>query len=395
MARMPEQIEMTEKELALLWQRYKAQDDQDARNLLIERYLSLVRYTAQRLFDRLPNVVELDDLIQDGLFGLMDALKSFDQSRGIKFETYCTTRIYGSILDRIRELDWVPRLVRSNASKLERARQELEMELGRNPTDDEISAKLGLDMEGYDKFCRETSAVSVFSYSAEVSSNAEENKAIRTIDSLEDKRGSDPVRELQKKELKEFIVRGLKKKEKLILLLYYYEEMTMKEIGLTLDMSESRVCQIHSRLVTRLKMQLAGRKGELSEDDEVRLRLPSRSFRYRILNARMRWGVPCHSIFPQVAATWVASSSINLSSAILSLRRIANSKTTLSRPSVCNMRKIPRWVRRMRPLPCRTKTTVAARAGRGEESMERKRKIRKISPRRNVAAPTVRADWLM
>jgi RNA polymerase sigma factor for flagellar operon FliA len=267
MAKAPGKSDPDAQKIAEAWKKFKETSDEGARNLLIENYLPLVKYTAQRLYDRLPNVVELDDLIQDGLFGLIDALKSFDMTRGIKFETYCTTRIYGSILDRIRELDWVPRLVRSNANKLDRAVQELEMELGRYPAEEEIAEKLGLSIEDYDKFCRETSAVSVFSLSAETAgAEIEENKTMRSVDFLEDKRGANPVKELQKKELKEFVVRGLKKKEKLILLLYYYEEMTMKEIGLTLEMSESRVCQIHSRLLTRLKMQLAGRRHEFSDE---------------------------------------------------------------------------------------------------------------------------------
>ena len=142
----------TEEEIAQVWLDFKRdQSNQKLRNALIERFLPLVRYNAERVWAKLPDGVDLNDLISAGVFGLMDAIEAFDLERGVKFETYCVPRIRGAMLDELRTMDWVPRLVRSKASKLEAARKEAEAELGRPPSDTEIARKMGLPMEEYDK----------------------------------------------------------------------------------------------------------------------------------------------------------------------------------------------------------------------------------------------------
>lgn len=250
-------------EVAGIWQEFKSNSTELLRNVLMENYLPLVRYNAERISAKLPDEVELDDLMSAGIFGLMDAIEAFDLSRGVKFETYCAPRIRGAILDELRTMDWVPRLVRSRAHKLEAATKTLEMELGRLPTREELAVKMELSREEFDKLARDANAVSLVSLSRKYY-ETDSNKDVREIDILQDKRGRDPVAEIQKKDLKDLMTRGLSRAERLILILYYYEEMTMKEIGATLDLSESRVSQMHSSILGRLKAQLNHRRRELS-----------------------------------------------------------------------------------------------------------------------------------
>jgi RNA polymerase sigma factor for flagellar operon FliA len=236
--------------------------------MLMEHYLHLVRYNAERVHTKLPDEVELDDLMSAGIFGLMDAIDAFDMARGVKFETYCAPRIRGAILDELRSMDWVPRLVRSRAHKIDGATKALEVELGRAPTEDELALKLGVDKNEFDKMQKDSSAVGVVSLSRKWF-ETDSNKDVREIDVLEDKKGTDPVREMQRRDLKELITRGLSRAERLIIVLYYFEEMTMKEIGATLDLSESRVSQMHSSILLRLKAQIADRRKEIAETAAV------------------------------------------------------------------------------------------------------------------------------
>ncbi len=234
------------------------------RNVLMEHYLHLVRYNAERIHQKLPDEVELDDLMSSGIFGLMDAIEAFDLDRGVKFETYCAPRIRGAILDELRSMDWVPRLVRSRASKMDSATKQLEVELGRAPNSQEIATKLNISMDELKKIEKDSNAVGVVSLSRKWF-ETDSNKDVREIDILEDKRGVDPVREIQRKDLKDMMTRGLSRAERLIIILYYFEEMTMKEIGATLDLSESRVSQMHSSIIMRLKAQMGDRKKELQQ----------------------------------------------------------------------------------------------------------------------------------
>jgi RNA polymerase sigma factor FliA len=247
-----------------VWIDYKKNPTEALRNVLMEHYLHLVRYNAERIHTKLPDEVELDDLMSSGIFGLMDAIAAFDMERGVKFETYCAPRIRGAILDELRSMDWVPRLVRSRSHKLENATRQLELELGRSPTNEELAQRLQISQAEFDKVAKDASTVGVVSLSRKWF-ETDSNKDVREIDVLEDKRGADPVREIQRKDLKELITKGLSRAERLIIILYYFEEMTMKEIGATLDLSESRVSQMHSSILMRLKAQMADRKKELAQ----------------------------------------------------------------------------------------------------------------------------------
>ncbi len=244
------------------WKRFNKNRDTDARNSLMENYLPIVKYTADRLHAKLPEEVDLDDLISAGIFGLMDAIEAFDKNRGVKFETYCSPRIRGAILDELRSMDWVPRLVRSRGHKLGQATRSLEAELGRKPTESELIKRMRLSRSEFRKLRRDAYAVGLVSLSRKWF-ETDSHKDVREIDVLQDKRSDDPFRAAQRKDLKELVTRGLSRAERLIVVLYYFEEMTMKEIGETLDLSESRVSQMHSAVLDRLRHQLEKKQTEL------------------------------------------------------------------------------------------------------------------------------------
>jgi RNA polymerase sigma factor for flagellar operon FliA len=213
-----------------IWLKFKADpENQDLRNRLVEQYLPLVKYNGERIWARLPEGVELDDLVSAGIFGLMDAIDAFDLSRGVKFETYCVPRIRGAMLDELRTMDWVPRLVRSKASKLNEAMKTLEAKYGRAPSEQELAEHMQISLAELEKMVLDANAVNLISL----------NKKWYETDSLN-------------------------RNERLIIILYYYEELTMKEIGATLDLSESRVSQMHSSIMQRLQGQLGRRRPEFA-----------------------------------------------------------------------------------------------------------------------------------
>ncbi len=244
------------------WRRLKASGDEDARNCILENYLPIVKYTAERLHAKLPGEVDVDDLISAGIFGLMDAVNAFDPERGVKFETYCAPRVRGAILDELRSMDWVPRLVRARATKLNEAAGALEAQLGRKPNEKELAKEMRLSMREFRKVHRDAQATGMVSLSRKWF-ETDSNRDVCEIDVLQDKRSADPFRIAQRKDIKDLVTRGLNRAERLIVLLYYFEEMTMKEIGETLDLSESRVSQMHSSILGRLRGQLEKRQKEL------------------------------------------------------------------------------------------------------------------------------------
>ena len=246
-----------------IWEQFHKTGDTCFRNLLMEHYRFLVKYSAERLRSKLPEKVELDDLISAGTFGLMDAIDAFDPTRGVKFETYCSPRIKGSILDELRSTDWVPRLVRARAHQLSKAVHSLETHLGRKPTEKETAKELDMNMEEFSRLQHDANAVSLVSLNTKYS-ESEGEKDIREIDIIKDQKSEDPLTEAQKRDLKNLLTKGLTRAERLIIVLYYYEEMTMKEIGATLDLSESRVSQMHSSIIARLKAQMNTRKKEFA-----------------------------------------------------------------------------------------------------------------------------------
>ena len=254
---------LSDAELQPIWQQYREAPTVELRNILAESFLHIVKYTSERLHTKLPDEVDINDLHQDGFQGLLDAIDSFDTDRGVKFETYCAARVRGAILDSLRANDWVPRLVRSRAHKLSEARQTLEVELGRAPTDKELCQQMGLSPEDYQRLARDANATGVISLNRKCY-ETDTSKDVHEIDIVEDKRGEFSEAALQRSDLRQLITRGLSKNERLIVILYYYEEMTMKEIGATLDLSESRVSQMHSAILSRLRPLLEGRQREFA-----------------------------------------------------------------------------------------------------------------------------------
>ena len=249
-----------------VWKRYHVQRDEPTRNFLMEKFLPLVRYNAERIYARLPDEVDIEDLMSAGVFGLMDAIDAFDLDRKVKFETYCAPRIRGAILDELRSMDWVPRLVRYRTAKFEQARQQIEMEAGRPATEDEVASRLGLEGEEFDKVHRDSKAVNTRSLTQRCFPS-DGSRDVREIDVIKDETQSNPIIELQRRDLKDLITKGLSRAERLIVILYYYEAMTMKEIGATLDLSESRVSQMHSSILARLKAQMQHRMRDLEETE--------------------------------------------------------------------------------------------------------------------------------
>lgn len=235
---------------------------EELRNALMERHLPLVRYIAERLLQTLPKSIELDDLVSAGLFGLMDAIRGFDPERGIKFKTYCTTRIRGSILDQLRSQDWVPRLVRLKAGRIEKAYQRLTGEFGREPTHAELAQALNMDHGELSKEINEASARAMFSLSEKWEDHDDDN-ATEKVDILEDRGSIDPLHELNRRDLLNYLTRSLTHKERFIIEQYYQVGHTMREIGEMLALTESRVCQIHSNVMGRLKGLLGQKQGTL------------------------------------------------------------------------------------------------------------------------------------
>ena len=255
----------TKQELSIdqIWEQFHKTHEDYFRNLLMEHYRILVKYCAERLHNKLPDKVEVDDLISAGIFGLIDAIDAFDPDRGVKFETYCSPRIRGSILDELRSMDWVPRLVRARAHQLAKATHSLEIHFGRKPPEKEIAKELDMDTEEFNRLRRDANAVSLVSLDTKYG-DGDNEKDIREIDIIKDGKSKNPVIEAQKRDLKSLLTKGLTRAERLIIVLYYYEEMTMKEIGATLDLSESRVSQMHSSIIARLKAQMNTRKKEFA-----------------------------------------------------------------------------------------------------------------------------------
>jgi RNA polymerase sigma factor for flagellar operon FliA len=213
--------------------------------------------------ERLPRCVDVDEVRSAGVLGLMDAVEGFDLARGIKFETYCSLRVRGSILDELRARDWVPRLVRSRAQKFAVAVRRLQGMLGRKPTPPEVMAELGLEPAEYEELQRDVARLAIFSLSQSDDADDDGHGASRSS-SLVDRRNPDPLDTVHKREATRVVLRDLGEKERRILALYYFEGMTMKDIGRRLNLSESRVCQIHGEVIHRLRDELAALAAELT-----------------------------------------------------------------------------------------------------------------------------------
>ena len=244
-----------------LWRQYRRTGDQALRDRLILTYAPLVKYVAGRLGSGLPAHVDEGDLVSYGLLGLIGAIERFDPERDIKFETYAIARIKGSIIDELRAMDWVPRSVRARARDIERAIAELEAKLNRAPTDEEIAGKLGLTQEELDDSLSEISRSSIAALDELWTVSGSSGDQVALIDTIEDTAGPAPTAALDQAEVKEMIadaISRLPEREKLVVTLYYYEELTLREIGEVLGVTESRVSQLHTKAILRLKARLAG-----------------------------------------------------------------------------------------------------------------------------------------
>jgi RNA polymerase sigma factor FliA len=253
-------------DMVQVWVDYKTAPTEELRNQLMVKYLPLVRYVAERLAVTLPSFVDVDDLESYGVFGLVDAIERYDFMRGVKFRTYATFRIRGSILDAIRDLDWVPRLVRIKARKIQLACEKLEGRLGRAPTFAEMADELGLDHGEYHSMIEGATATAIISLSEEWT-DQEENHGNRKIDLVEDVDPSgSPLYKLQLQSIRETVAGHLTEKERVIVTLYYYEGLSMKEIAKVLRLTESRICQIHGKILERVREALLGRQDDLFVD---------------------------------------------------------------------------------------------------------------------------------
>ena len=247
------------KEINELWRRYKEEGDPKARDHLILNYAPLVKYVAGRMGTNFPSHVDESDLISYGLLGLIGALERFDLSRNIKFETYAITRIKGSILDELRSMDWVPRSVRSMARQIEKSSAKLENKLHRAPTDEEMANDLGIEMQEFHDALTRISSSSIVALEELWTISSTGTESVALIDTIEDRAAKDPAAVVDVTEVKERLAHAismLPEREKIVIALYYYEGLTLREIGEVLGVTESRVSQLHTKAILRLKGRL-------------------------------------------------------------------------------------------------------------------------------------------
>jgi RNA polymerase sigma factor for flagellar operon FliA len=243
-----------------LWVEFKATADQRLRERLILHYSPLVKYVAGRVGVGLPPNIEQADLVSYGIFGLIDAIEKFDIERAIKFETYAISRIRGAIIDELRAIDWVPRSVRYKAREVEKAYARLEASLHRAPTDSEVAADLGIKLSDLHTIFSQVSFVNVVALDELLNVGGERGDKLSLVDTLEDTRAEDPVSAFESQETKYLLAQAinlLPEREKIVVTLYYYEGLTLAEIGRVLGVTESRICQMHTKAVLQLRGKLS------------------------------------------------------------------------------------------------------------------------------------------
>jgi len=245
-----------------LWNEYKKSRDSRIRDAFIEQYAPLVKYVAGKVAMGMPHNVEFDDLVGFGVFGLFDAIEKFDPGKHVKFKTYAVTRIRGAIFDELRSIDWVPRSVRQKSREIEEAVRHLEANLGRAATDVEIADEMGMTTSEFQKTMLKVSGTSILSLN-DMWYSGEDNDKVSIVDSIESPESMNPDMIVEKDEIKRVIVQAIQElpeKEKKVLVLYYYEDLTLKEIGKVLEVTESRISQLHTKAIMRLRAKLTNIK---------------------------------------------------------------------------------------------------------------------------------------
>jgi RNA polymerase sigma factor FliA len=243
-----------------LWVEFKATGESRLRERLILHYSPLVKYVAGRVGVGLPPNIEQADLVSYGIFGLIDAIEKFDLERAIKFETYAISRIKGAIIDELRAIDWIPRSVRYKAREVEKAYAALEAKLHRTPTESEVAGELGISLDELHTIFSQVSFVNVIALDELLNVGGERGDKLSLVDTLEDTRAEDPVEVFETEETKYLLSRAintLPEREKIVVTLYYYEGLTLAEIGQVLGVTESRICQMHTKAVLQLRAKLA------------------------------------------------------------------------------------------------------------------------------------------
>jgi RNA polymerase sigma factor for flagellar operon FliA len=250
--------------VATLWRDYKSTKEEKLRERLILHYSPLVKYVAGRVGVGLPSNIEQADLVSYGIFGLIDAIEKFDLERAIKFETYAISRIKGAIIDELRSIDWIPRSVRYKAREVEKAYAALEAKLHRSPTEAEVAEELGIKLEELHQIFSQVSFVNVVALDELLSAGNEKGDKLSLVDTLEDTKAEDPVAAFETEETKYLLAKAintLPEREKIVVTLYYYEGLTLAEIGQVLGVTESRICQMHTKAVLQLRGKLADQRG--------------------------------------------------------------------------------------------------------------------------------------
>jgi RNA polymerase sigma factor for flagellar operon FliA len=252
---------MTEEEL---WSVYRNDKNPAIRDAFIRQYAPLVKYVAGKVAASMPNTVEFEDLVGFGVFGLLDAIEKFDPEKNVKFKTYAVTRIRGAIFDELRSIDWVPRSVRQKTKEIEDAVVSLEAKLGRPASDHEVASSMGVSEDEFLKTMLKISSTSVLSLN-DVWYSGDEADKISIGESIESPSSMNPDSTVEREEIKRVIIQAiseLPETETKVLVLYYYEDLTLKEIGQVLDVTESRVSQLHTKAILRLRSKLTNlRKG--------------------------------------------------------------------------------------------------------------------------------------
>src|SRR3954469_11385362 len=249
--------------IAALWKEFKDTADPPLRERLILHYSPLVKYVAGRVGVGLPPNIEQADLVSYGIFGLIDAIVKFDLERAIKFETYAISRIKGAIIDELRAIDWIPRSVRYKAREVEKAYAALETRLHRTPTEVEVAGELGIKLEELHAIFSQVSFVNVVALDELLTAGGERGDKLSLVDTLEDTKAEDPVQVFEGEETKHLLAKAinmLPEREKIVVTLYYYEGLTLAEIGQVLGVTESRICQMHTKAVLQLRGKMADQR---------------------------------------------------------------------------------------------------------------------------------------